>query len=47
MTKTLTAAAIAVALSFGAVAGSANAGPAYGLTISQGQVNPFADKGGQ
>lgn len=47
MTKTLTAAAIAIALSFTAVAGSANAAPTYGLTISAGEVNPFSAVNGR
>ncbi len=41
MTKTLTAATVAIALSFTAIAGTATAAPTYGLSIGSGEVNPF------
>jgi len=42
MTKIFTAAAVAFALSLSAVAGSATAAPTYGMTVSEGEVNPFS-----
>ena len=47
MTKTFTAAAVAIALSFTAIAGSANAAPTYGLTVGAGQTNPFSAVNGR
>ena len=44
MTKLLTAAALALTLSIGAVATTsapAEAGPTYGFSITDGKVNPF------
>ncbi|MEL6288097.1 MAG: hypothetical protein AAFQ42_03355 [Pseudomonadota bacterium] len=46
MKKSILTAVIAATISMTAIAGAATANPTFGLTVGGGQVNPFADKGG-